>query len=143
MRLFRSAMIGTVAIGAVTFGLSACSGQTPSQVPATVYVTAPAAQGNTQSSNYQPTPQTQPAVQTQPAAVTPGTATIPTNVKGMNAQALSDELDNLGFTNIIFNSSDGRTVLLPANWTVTGIDGAGATVPVGQTVVIHVHKPAN
>jgi hypothetical protein len=103
-------------------GMAACGSQAPSQVPATVYVTAV-------------------PINPQPAVTAPRAATIPANVLGMNAQALADELTNLGFTNIIFNSDDGRTVLLPENWTVTGVDGAGTAVPVGQDVVIHVHKP--
>lgn len=81
-----------------------------------------------------------------PAAVAPATpakpetAVIPTAVKGMNAQALDEDLEALGFENVIYNSSTGKTVLLLTNWTVTGIDNPGVTQPVGKAVVVHVTK---
>lgn len=80
-------------------------------------------------------------VATAPATpVKPQTAEIPTAVKGMNAQALDEDLAALGFENVIYNSTTGKTVLLLTNWTVTGIDNPGATQPVGKAVVVHVTK---
>ncbi|SDL78799.1 TM2 domain-containing protein [Arthrobacter sp. ov407] len=80
-------------------------------------------------------------VATAPATpVKPQTAVIPTAVKGMNAQALDEDLTALGFENVIYNSNTGKTVLLLANWTVTGIDNPGAKQPVGKAVVVHVTK---
>ncbi|ELT43546.1 hypothetical protein G205_17464 [Arthrobacter nitrophenolicus] len=74
------------------------------------------------------------------AAIIPATAVIPANVVGMNAEALDDELSLLGFKKVIYNSDTGKTVLLLSNWTVTGIDNAGAEQAVDKAVVVHVTK---
>ncbi len=58
----------------------------------------------------------------------------------MNAEALDDELTALGFKKIVYNSDTGKTVLLLSNWTVTGIDNAGAEQAVDKAVVVHVTK---
>ncbi|WP_231386292.1 hypothetical protein [Arthrobacter sp. 131MFCol6.1] len=68
------------------------------------------------------------------------TALIPAAVEGMNAQALDDDLEALGFENIIYNADTGKTVLLLRNWTVTGIDNPGAKQPLSKAVVVHVTK---
>ena len=81
-----------------------------------------------------------PAATTTATPAKPETAVIPTAVKGMNAQALDEDLAALGFENIIYNSNTGKTVLLLTNWTVTGIDNPGVTQPVGKAVVVHVTK---
>ncbi|MUU70546.1 hypothetical protein GK109_04760 [Pseudarthrobacter sp. GA104] len=75
-----------------------------------------------------------------PAPAAPATAVIPANAAGMNAEALDDELTALGFKKIVYNSDTGKTVLLLSNWTVTGIDNAGAEQAVGKAVVVHVTK---
>lgn len=72
-----------------------------------------------------------------PAATT---AVIPANVVGMNAQALEEELEALGFKKVIFNSDTGKTVLLLSNWTVTGIDNPGTEQATTKSVVVHVTK---
>jgi hypothetical protein len=58
----------------------------------------------------------------------------------MNAAALDDELSALGFKKIIYNSDTGKTVILLSNWTVTGVDNAGAEQAVDKAVVVHVTK---
>ncbi|WAJ33800.1 hypothetical protein OUO20_01895 [Arthrobacter sp. FX8] len=58
----------------------------------------------------------------------------------MNAEALDDELSALGFKKIVYNADTGKTVLLLSNWTVTGIDNAGAQQAVDKAVVVHVTK---
>jgi hypothetical protein len=58
----------------------------------------------------------------------------------MNAEALDDELSTLGFKKVVYNSDSGKTVLLLSNWTVTGIDNAGAQQAVDKAVVVHVTK---
>lgn len=58
----------------------------------------------------------------------------------MNAEALDDELTALGFKKIVYNSNTGKTVLLLSNWTVTGIDSAGAEQALDKAVVVHVTK---
>ncbi|WP_167344682.1 hypothetical protein [Pseudarthrobacter siccitolerans] len=75
-----------------------------------------------------------------PAPVAPVAALIPANAAGMNAEALDDELSALGFKKIVYNSNTGKTVLLLSNWTVTGIDNAGAEQSVDKAVVVHVTK---
>jgi hypothetical protein len=75
-----------------------------------------------------------------PAPAAPTTALIPANVAGMNAEALDDELSALGFKKVVYNSDTGKTVLLLSNWTVTGIDNAGAEQAVEKAVVVHVAK---
>ncbi|MDV2979788.1 UNVERIFIED_CONTAM: hypothetical protein Q9R71_21710 [Actinomycetes bacterium ARC8] len=75
-----------------------------------------------------------------PAPAAPATAVIPANAAGMNAEALDDELTALGFKKIVYNSDTGKTVLLLSNWTVTGIDNAGAEQAVDKAVVVHVTK---
>ena len=75
-----------------------------------------------------------------PAPVAPATAVIPANTVGMNAEALDDDLSALGFKKIVYNSDTGKTVLLLSNWTVTGIDNAGAEQAVEKAVVVHVTK---
>jgi hypothetical protein len=65
---------------------------------------------------------------------------IPANVAGMNAEALDDELTALGFKKIVYNSDTGKTVLLLSNWTVTGIDNAGAEQAVYMEVLVHLTK---
>lgn len=75
-----------------------------------------------------------------PAPVAPATAIIPAQVAGMNAEALDDELSALGFKKIVYNADTGKTVLLLSNWTVTGIDNAGAQQAVDKAVVVHVTK---
>jgi hypothetical protein len=75
-----------------------------------------------------------------PTKTAPTAATIPADVVGVNAQALADDLEALGFENIIFNSDTGKTVLLLRNWTVTSIDNPGVTQPTTKAVVVHVTK---
>jgi hypothetical protein len=58
----------------------------------------------------------------------------------MNAEALDDELSTLGFKKVVYNSDSGKTGLLLSNWTVTGIDNAGAEQAVDKAVVVHVTK---
>lgn len=85
-----------------------------------------------------------PANRATPAEVesaTPVDAALPADAAGTNAQALDDELRGIGFQNIVYNSTDGRTVLWLANWTVTSLEGAGTTVPTDHTIVVHVIKP--
>ncbi|MEC3852587.1 MULTISPECIES: hypothetical protein [Paenarthrobacter] len=84
-----------------------------------------------------PAPVVTPAVVATPAATT---AVIPANVVGMNAQALEEELEALGFKKVIFNSDTGKTVLLLSNWTVTGIDNPGTEQATTKSVVVHVTK---
>lgn len=76
----------------------------------------------------------------QPAQRAQATAQIPANVVGMNAQALNDDLRALGFKNVIYNSNTGNTVILLANWTVTGIDSPGTVQALDKDVVVHVTK---
>lgn len=58
----------------------------------------------------------------------------------MNAEALDDDLSALGFQKVIYNSDTGKTVLLLSNWTVTGVDNAGAEQATSKAVVVHVTK---
>jgi hypothetical protein len=82
-----------------------------------------------------------PAVVAAPAApAAPAIAVIPANAAGMNAEALDYELSALGFKKIVYNADTGKTVLLLSNWTVTGIDNAGAEQAVDKAVVVHVTK---
>lgn len=85
-----------------------------------------------------PAPPAPPVVAPAPAA--PATAVIPANVVGMNAEALDDDLEALGFKKVIYNSDTGRTVLLLSNWTVTGIDNPGSDQSIDKAVVVHVTK---
>lgn len=85
-----------------------------------------------------PAPPAPPVVAPAPAA--PATAVIPANVVGMNAEALDDDLEALGFKKVIYNSDTGRTVLLLSNWTVTGIDNPGSEQSIDKAVVVHVTK---
>lgn len=75
-----------------------------------------------------------------PPPAAPATAVIPANVVGMNAEALDDDLEALGFKKVIYNSDTGRTVLLLSNWTVTGIDNPGSEQSIDKAVVVHVTK---
>jgi hypothetical protein len=75
-----------------------------------------------------------------PAPVAQATAVIPANTAGTNAEALDDELRALGFKKVIYNSDTGKTVLLLSNWTVTGVDNAGAEQALDKAVVVHVTK---
>lgn len=132
----------TLAIGAlVCMALSSCAGS-PQAVPTvthTVTQTATATVTTTATVAAEPVA---PAVVAAPAPapVAPATAVIPANAAGMNAEALDDELSALGFKKIVYNSDTGKTVLLLSNWTVTGIDNAGAEQAVEKAVVVHVTK---
>lgn len=74
-----------------------------------------------------------------PAAVT--APVLPADVVGQNAQALSDDLEALGYKHIVWTSDTGNSVFLLSNWTVTGLEHAGETAPVSKTIVVHVTKP--
>ncbi|WP_306901440.1 hypothetical protein [Arthrobacter sp. B1I2] len=135
-------IIATLASGALLcFALSSCAGS-PQAVPtvthtvtqtATVTVTATA---TITAEPVAPAIVAAPA----PAPAAPATAVIPANVAGINAEALDDELSALGFKKVVYNSDTGKTVLLLSNWTVTGVDNAGAEQAVDKAVVVHVTK---
>jgi hypothetical protein len=74
-----------------------------------------------------------------PAAAT--TPVLPADVVGQNAQALSDELEALGYEHVVWNSDTGDSVFLLSNWTVTSLEHSGESVPVSKTIVVHVTKP--
>ena len=134
----------TLASGALLcLALSSCAGS-PQAVPTvthTVTQTATATATVTATATLTAQP-VAPAVVAAPAPapVAPATAVIPANAAGTNAEALDDELTALGFKKIVYNSDTGKTVLLLSNWTVTGIDNAGAEQAVEKAVVVHVTK---
>ncbi|MEW1820900.1 hypothetical protein AB0323_08935 [Arthrobacter sp. NPDC080031] len=76
-----------------------------------------------------------------PAAPAVATAVLPADAAGQNAQALSDELQALGFKHVVWNSDTGNSVFLLSNWTVTSLEKAGESVPLSKTIVAHVTKP--
>lgn len=137
-------VITTLASGAlVCFALSSCAGspQASPTITHTVTETATARVTVTATATVTAEPVAPVAVAVPTAAaVTPTTAVIPVNVVGMNAEALDDELSLLGFKKVIYNSDTGKTVLLLSNWTVTGIDNAGAEQVIDKAVVVHVTK---
>ncbi|WP_461163606.1 hypothetical protein [Arthrobacter sp. R4-81] len=133
----------TLASGALLcLALSSCAAGSPQAVPTvthTVTQTAMATVTATATVTAEPVaPAIVPAPAPAPAA--PATAIIPANAAGMNAEALDDELSALGFKKVVYNSDSGKTVLLLSNWTVTGIDNAGAEQDVDKAVVVHVTK---
>jgi hypothetical protein len=133
----------TLASGALLcLALSSCAAGSPQAVPTvthTVTQTATATATATATVTAEPVA---PAVVAAPAPApaAPATAIIPINAAGMNAEALDDELSALGFKKVVYNSDTGKTVLLLSNWTVTGIDNAGAEQAVDKAVVVHVTK---
>lgn len=121
--------------------LAGCSGGTPQAAPTvtqTVTQTSTATVSAVATATATATVTAAPAPAPVPAA--PVTAVIPASTAGMNAEALDDELSALGFKKIVYNSDTGKTVLLLSNWTVTGIDNAGAEQAVAKAVVVHVTK---
>ncbi|WP_102975439.1 hypothetical protein [Arthrobacter sp. AFG7.2] len=137
--------IATLASGALLcFALSSCAGS-PQAVPTvthTVTETATATVIVTATATVTAEP-VAPAVVAAPvpaAPAAPAIAVIPANAAGMNAEALDDELSALGFKKIVYNADTGKTVLLLSNWTVTGIDNAGAEQALDKAVVVHVTK---
>ena len=133
-------------MGLLCLALSGCAGaNTPKAAPAvtetvTVTQTATAMATATVTAEAAVPVSAAPAAAVPAAPAPPKTAVIPAVVPGTNAQALDDDLTALGFTNVIYNSDTGKTVLLLRNWTVTGIDNAGAEQPVSKAVVVHVTK---
>lgn len=120
--------------------LAACGG-TPSASPAvtvtqTVTVTETVTAEAAEPSLAVDTPSAKP-----PAAEAPAIPTLPSDVAGTNAQALSDDLEALGYEHIVWNSDTGKTVILLANWTVVSLEKAGEKVPTSKTIVVHVTKP--
>jgi len=127
--------------GLLCLALSGCAGaNTPKAAPTvteTVTVTETATATVTATvTAAAPAPAAAAAVPAAPSE----TAVIPAAVEGMNAQALDDDLEALGFENVIYNADTGKTVLLLSNWTVTGIDNPGAKQPLSKAVVVHVTK---
>lgn len=83
-----------------------------------------------------------PAAATVPAPPAAATAAIlPPDAAGQNAQALSDQLEALGFKHVVWNSDTGNSVFLLSNWTVTALEKAGESVALTKTIVVHVTKP--
>jgi hypothetical protein len=135
----------TLAIAGSAIGLAGCGGapQVAPTVTATQTVTAPAptvtiVQTVTPAAVATPAA-APPAPAAAPAAA--AAAVLPADATGQNAQALSDELETLGFKHIVWNSDTGNSVFLLSNWTVTSLEQAGETVPVSKTIVVHVTKP--
>jgi hypothetical protein len=132
-------------IGAlVCIALSGCGGGSSQAVPAvTQTVTQTATATVTATVTATPTAMIAPApaaAVTPPAPAAPATAVVPAAVAGMNAEALDDDLKALGFKKVVYNADTGKTVLLLSNWTVTGIDNAGAEQATDRAVVVHVTK---
>ncbi|WP_430297757.1 hypothetical protein [Sinomonas sp. B1-1] len=124
--------------------LSGCGGATAAAPAVTETVTVP---GPTVTVTVTAAPAPTPAPSTSPAKAAtsttpakPATAVIPSDIVGMNAEALDDDLKALGFTKVVYNSDTGKTVLLLSNWTVTGIDNPGTTQSTDRAVVVHVTK---
>lgn len=122
--------------------LSGCGAGSPQAVPAVTHTVTATATVTATVTAAPPAP-APPAVPA-PAAAVPAapaaTAIVPAAVAGMNAEALDDDLKALGFTKVVFNADTGKTVLLLRNWTVTGIDNAGAEQATDRAVVVHVTK---
>ena len=122
--------------------LSGCAGS-PQAVPTVTHTVTETATVTVTATATVTAEPIAPAVVASPvpaAPAAPATAVIPANAAGMNAEALDDELSALGFKKIVYNSDSGKTVLLLSNWTVTGIDNAGAEQSVDKAVVVHVTK---
>lgn len=118
--------------------LAGCAGA-PAATPAvTQTVTEIATATATVTATSTPAPVVTPAAAIPTPAAT--TAVIPANVAGMNAEALDDELQALGFKKVVYNADTGKTVILLSNWTVTGIDNAGMEQATSKAVVVHVTK---
>jgi len=124
---------------ASTAGLVACSGNTQASETVTAIQTVTAIETVTATATVT-------AVETVTAAPqepqTSGViAKLPADVEGENAQALSDELDELGYTHVVWNSDSGNSVFMLSNWTVTSLEKAGQDVSTSKTIVVHVTKP--
>lgn len=135
----------TLASGALLcLALSSCAAASPQAVPTvthTVTETTTATVTATATATAEPVaPAVVAAPAPAPAPAAPATAIIPASAAGMNAEALDDELSALGFKKVIYNADTGKTVILLSNWTVTGIDNAGAEQGVDKAVVVHVTK---
>ncbi|MCO4261514.1 hypothetical protein NG697_00920 [Pseudarthrobacter sp. MDT3-26] len=129
----------TLASGALLcLALSSCAAGSPQSVPAVTHTVTQTATA-TATVTAEPVAPVVVAVPV-PAPAAPTTAIIPGNVAGMNAEALDDDLSALGFKKVVYNADTGKTVLLLSNWTVTGIDNAGAEQAVDKAVVVHVTK---
>ncbi|RJQ69202.1 PASTA domain-containing protein [Pseudonocardiaceae bacterium YIM PH 21723] len=82
----------------------------------------------------------------------PATTTVPTtaaaqlslpDVVGSNAEVAMDRLHRTGFKHVTFGSADpkAKVVVLPANWTVVGMEpAAGSNLEVKAAVVLKVVK---
>jgi PASTA domain len=78
-----------------------------------------------------------------PAPTTPATLVIPDGLIGQNAQIAYEQLDNMGFTNVIFASGDpdATMVLYPPNWHVIKVEPApGTAVLPGSTIILTCSK---
>lgn len=68
----------------------------------------------------------------------PRRVTIPRGLTGINAQRAYDQLQQAGFTNITFGTTDAEDefVLYPPNWTVTGVEPGGGTQMMSDEPVV-------
>ncbi|MGG5171862.1 hypothetical protein ACQR35_06735 [Pseudarthrobacter sp. J1738] len=121
--------------------LAGCAG-TPQAAP-TVTETVTAMVTETATVTITATPEVGPVALAEvptPTAAAVTKAVIPADVVGKNAEALREDLEALGFTNIVMNSDTGKTPLLYSNWTVTSIDNPGVEQLTDRAVVVHVTK---
>ncbi|MFK0003403.1 hypothetical protein [Paenarthrobacter sp. NPDC090522] len=96
-----------LALALSCLALAGCAG-TPAAAPTvTETVTTTVTATATVTAAPAPAPEVTPAAAI-PTPAAAATGIIPANVAGMNAQALDDDLEALGFKNIIYNADTGK-----------------------------------
>ncbi|SES40501.1 excalibur calcium-binding domain-containing protein [Actinokineospora terrae] len=71
----------------------------------------------------------------------PDSIAVPADLVGKNAAEAKTILTDLGFTTLVYESVDGRNVLVPENWTVVAVEGATTAVARTTKLVLRVDKP--
>ncbi|WP_018686997.1 excalibur calcium-binding domain-containing protein [Actinokineospora enzanensis] len=74
---------------------------------------------------------------TTPSAAAP--VAVPADLVGKNAAEARKTLTDLGITSVDYKSVDGRTVVIPENWTVTAVEDT--TEGRARRIVLRVDKP--
>jgi hypothetical protein len=65
--------------------------------------------------------------------------TIPVNLGGRTAATVDNELRDLGFANIMYESPTETSATVRPEWTVVSVEGAGQTVGLDSWIMVRVY----